>query len=362
MRSFFVLGALAASSILTGCVHAAVVQPGHRGILFDPMFGLKHEVLAPGYYHLANSCKEMKCPRVDDFDVTYSTAKEQVRAHSTEGLGLDTHMAIIYRPVISELFQLDTEVGANYYDEVVGHEVRSAAIGVLARHSYTELRVHNREIEDEIEKEVRERIKGKHVEIDSITMEIDYAPEIEQAMRAKAVGEQDAARQKAFLENDALKRKLELEHSAEQSRLKAEAEARQTKLTNEADLLGKQHELEMAKEQAALDKVSAEGDAISRITRAKTQAEEMRLLAKGQADKNRAEGLAVTPLMVQMHAYDALGQLGGKGTQIMLGDWSHVPNFLFPHMGPLSMPFAPASFTDPPSTPPPAALPIKTNF
>jgi prohibitin 2 len=361
MRSFYFLGALAASSILTGCVHAAVVQPGHRGILFDPMAGLKHEVLAPGYYHLANACKEMKCPRVDDFDVTYSTAKEQVRAHSTEGLGLDTHMAIVYRPVISELFQLDTEVGANYYDEVVGHEVRSAAIGVLARHSYTELRVHNREIEDEIEKEVRERIKGKHVEIDSITMEIDYAPEIEQAMRAKAVGEQDAARQKAFLENDALKRKLELEHSAEQARLKAETEAEQTKLTNEAELLGKQHELEMAKEQAALDKVSAEGDAISRITRAKTQAEEMRLLAKGQADKNRAEGLAVTPLMVQMHAYDALGQLGGKGTQIMLGDWSHVPNFLFPHMGPLAMPpYAPASITNPPQTLPPAAVPIKT--
>jgi regulator of protease activity HflC (stomatin/prohibitin superfamily) len=256
-------------------------------------------------------------------------------------------MAVIYRPVISELFELDTEVGANYYDEVVGHEVRSAAIGVLARHSYTELRVHNREIEDEIEKEVRERIKGKHIEIDSITMEIDYAPEIEQAMRAKAVGEQEAARQKAFLENDALKSKLELEHSAEQARLKAEAEAEQTKLTNEAEILGKQHEFEMAKQQAALDKVSAEGDAVSRITRARTQAEEMRLLAKGQADKNRAEGLAITPLMVQMHAYDALGQLGGKGTQIMLGDWSRVPNFLFPHMGPLSLPYAPASVTDP---------------
>ena len=293
MRSFFVLGALAASSILTGCVHAAVVQPGHRGILFDPMNGLKHEVLPPGYYHLANGCKAMKCPRVDDFDVTYSTAKEQVRAHSTEGLGLDTHMAVIYRPVIAELFELDTEVGANYYDEVVGHEVRSAAIGVLARHSYTELRVHTREIEDEIEKEVRERIKGKHVEIDSITMQIDYAPEIEQAMRSKAVGEQDAARQKAFLENDALKKKLELEHSSEQARLKAETEAEQTKLTNEAELLGKQHELEMAKEQKPRSsKVSAEGDAVSRITRAKTQAEEedetSREGAGGQEPSGRA--------------------------------------------------------------------------
>src|SRR5580692_5547159 len=348
MRSAFILAALAASSILTGCTHAAVVQPGHRGILFDPMNGLKHEVLPPGYYHLANGCKAMKCPRGDDFDVTYSTSKEHVQAHSSEGLGLDTSLAVIYRPVISELFELDTEVGSNYYDEVVGHEVRSATIGVLARHSYTELRVHNREIEDEI---------------DSITMQIDYAPEIEQAMRAKIVGEQEAARQKAFLENEALKNKLQLEHAAEHARLKAETDAAQTKLANEAELQAKEHEHEMAKVQAAIDKVAADGDAVSRITRAKTQAEEMRLLAKGQADKNRAEGLAVTPLMVQMHAYDALGQLGGKGTQIMLGDWSHVPNFLFPHTGPLAMPpYAPASITNPPPIPPPAAVPIRTRM
>ena len=31
-----------------------------------------------------------------------------------------------------------------------------------------------------------------------------------------------------------------------------------------------------------------------------------------------------------MHAYDALGKLGGEGTHIMLGDWSKLPGFLFP--------------------------------
>jgi hypothetical protein len=36
--------------------------------------------------------------------------------------------------------------------------------------------------------------------------------------------------------------------------------------------------------------------------------------------------------MVMLHAYDALAKLGGAGTSIMLGDWSHVPNFLFPQL------------------------------
>jgi hypothetical protein len=31
-----------------------------------------------------------------------------------------------------------------------------------------------------------------------------------------------------------------------------------------------------------------------------------------------------------IHAYDALSKLGGSGTTVMLGDWSHVPQFLFP--------------------------------
>jgi hypothetical protein len=33
-----------------------------------------------------------------------------------------------------------------------------------------------------------------------------------------------------------------------------------------------------------------------------------------------------------MHAYDALGQLGGTGTTFLLGDYSKLPNWLFPKM------------------------------
>ena len=115
--------------------------------------------------------------RLEDFDVTYSTRKEAIRTNSSEGLQLDIHFAVIYRPVVSELYELDTEIGLNYYDEVVGPEFRSAARGVFARHSYTELQRQNEKIEDEIEADLRRRINGKHVEIASITMEaVEYAP------------------------------------------------------------------------------------------------------------------------------------------------------------------------------------------
>src|SRR5581483_3993279 len=117
--------------------------------------------------------------RIDDFDVTYTRRVEEIQTNSKEGLALALRLTLVYRPIVSELYELDTEIGPNYYDEVVGPEFRSAARGVFARHSYTDLQKHNEKIEDEIEVDLRRRIGGKHVEISSITMEaVDYAPEI----------------------------------------------------------------------------------------------------------------------------------------------------------------------------------------
>jgi regulator of protease activity HflC (stomatin/prohibitin superfamily) len=299
--------------LASGCGY--VVEPGHRGLLFNPRRGgLQHEVLSEGWHRVG------VYGRVDDFDVTYSTKHEDLRTISAEGLSLGVRVCIIYRPVVSELYDLDVEIGRNYYDEVVGPEFRTATRGVFARHSYLEVQRINEKLEDEIEAEVRRRINGKHVEISSVTMEaVDYAPEIAAAVRAKLVGEQEAIRRKAQLDADALRQKLELEHEAEREKLQTEAELRK-----------KEKERHLAEEQAAIDRVQADAEAQTRVTRAKAEAAAISTLAEAQAKQKRAEAQALTPLMVQMHAYDALSHLGGSGTTIMLGDWSHVPNFLFP--------------------------------
>jgi regulator of protease activity HflC (stomatin/prohibitin superfamily) len=340
MRSLiFTTTALAALTF--GCT-GALVEPGHRGLLFDPNDGLKHEVLGPGYHRLSTLCVA-HCPRVDDFDVTYSTRKEGIRTTSIEGLQMDLRLALIYRPIISELYELETEVGPSdrYYDEVVGPEFRSAARGVLARHSYAELIGKDEKIEDEIEAEVRRRIHGKHVEIASITLEsVDYAPEIAAANRARIVGEQEAARKKAAIANEHQFKTTQVENRSEEERMEAEAQAaharqqaqaaaEQAKLAAEAEDVAKQHELSMAKLDTTLAKAKME----ARIADARSEAESMKLLAHAHAEEHRAEAQAITPLTVQMHAYDALGKLGGEGTTVLLGDWSRVPNFLFPRSG-----------------------------
>jgi regulator of protease activity HflC (stomatin/prohibitin superfamily) len=308
MRSVIFAGSVVLGWMVSGCTYA-LVEPGHRGLLFNPDHGIKQEVLGPGNYHLNTFCfLKAACARMDDFDVTFSTHKEAVTVTSSEGLKMTANLAIIYRPIVSELYELDTEVGPNYYDEVLGPEFRSASTGVLTRHSYMELGAKNEKIEDEIEADVRRRITRKHVEVASIVIEsVEYAPEIAEANRARIVGEQEAARQKAAIENEDQRRKQQLQHQREQAQM----------------------EVDMAKAQLAVSKAKDE----QKIASAKAEAQATRYLAQAHADENRAQAQAVTPLTVQMHAYDALGKLGGEGTTVLLGEWSHVPNFLFPRGG-----------------------------
>ena len=297
-----------------GC---ATVEPGHRGLYFSSSKGLEHEPLLPGRHWCG------LLDRIDDFDVTYSTRNEEIQTTSVEGLSLTLKIAVIFRPVLAELYDLETEIGLNYYDEVVGREFRSAARGVFARHSYLELLSKNEQLEDEIEADLRRRIKGKHIEIASITLEsIQYANEIAKTLQDKLVAEQDAARQKTMLENEAMRSKLSLTSAAEQSKLRAETALRE-----------KQQEAELATQQAALDRIREESEAAKRMIKAKADAEAARFAAETIGRQERAHNQALTPLSVTEKGYEALKALGDRNANIMIGDWSKVPNFLFPLPG-----------------------------
>ncbi len=134
------------SLMLSAC--STTVQPGHLGLYFDRFRGTLHrEPVGPGLHYVGF------LGRMEDFDVTYSTRSEEIRTTSSEGLQLELRIAVIYRPVRAELYELDTEIGTNFYDEVIGPEFRSAARGVFARHSYLDLMKRNEQVEDEVERD-----------------------------------------------------------------------------------------------------------------------------------------------------------------------------------------------------------------
>lgn len=315
------------TSLLAGC---STVDGGHMGLMFRPFGGgIQREKLSSGTYWTG------PFNRIVDFDITYSTHAEQIETSSHEADGstlpMTLQLSVIYRPVVEELFELYTEIGSNYYDEVIAPEFKSAARGVFARHSYQELLVKNEAIEDEVEADLRRRTAGKHVEISSITLEgIAYAPEIKHVNEARIAAEQDAARQRTIAENEDARRRTQIKNQDEQDRIAGEATMRH-----------KHQDVELAKQQAELDRVKMQSDAETGLIHAKAEAEEqkvaagakaeeIRLLAKAEAERAKAANQTLTPLAVMMHGYDALKELGGTDTHIMIGDWSKLPNFLFP--------------------------------
>jgi regulator of protease activity HflC (stomatin/prohibitin superfamily) len=187
-------------------------------------------VLGPGHYRVGLS------GHIEDFDVTYSTRKEALQAITSEGLGIDVGVAIIFRPIVAELYELDSEIGRNYYEEVVGPEFRSAARGVLARHSYADLAKTSEKLEDEIEREVRARIAHKHVEVSSVVVEsIKVPPEVAVAVRDRKVAEENARRRKIELESEASRQKLEADQAWEREKLELERNVERRRLQRAAE-------------------------------------------------------------------------------------------------------------------------------
>lgn len=376
---------IAAALGTTGCA-TTTVEPGHRGLYFAPNDGgLRREALMPGKYKLGWCFLYCTPNRVDDFDVTYSTRTEQIDTKDSDGLVMHLRLSVRYKPIESEIYQLDTEIGPNYYDEVIAPEFRSACRGVFARHSYMELQKRNETIENEVESELRRRTAGQHIDIASVTLEgVDYTPEINEKNQQRIAAEQEKQRQLAAIKAEqekntaeAEKRLSAMKEAAEQKKqqTQAETEQEQLEILKKADTekLSLQKEAENQKLQLAADaanakfkaeqalqaldqrkkaaraeleinRLQATADATTKVIAAKAEAEAARAMATAHAEEKRAETAGITQGEVMEHAYDALGKLGGSGTTIVLGDWAHVPSFLFPKtptMGGFAMPWQP---------------------
>src|SRR5260370_10233771 len=318
-----------------GCA-TSTIEPGHRGLYFAPNAGgLRREVLQPGKYGLGWCFIYCTSNRVEGFDVTSGTSAEDSHRRRVEGLDLGLKLSVIYRPIVSELYQLDTEVGSNYYDEVVGPEFRSACRGVFARHSYAELQKNNESIENEIEAEVRRRTSGKHVEISSVTLEsVEYAPEIAEKIRQKIAGEQEAARQQAAIAweaekkkrlfaADAEQKKLESELSAAQQKLELQKQAETARFKAEQEIAAVETQKKVAKAAAEMERMRALSAAEKKNIQAKGDAGTGRVKAQAHAREDTAETAGGTPMQVMMHAHDAPGHLRGSGTTNGLGGLGH---------------------------------------
>jgi regulator of protease activity HflC (stomatin/prohibitin superfamily) len=185
---FVVIGAS-----LVGC---ATVPTGRVGVEWSPMAGTRQKTLAEGIHAVSPFA------RVYQVDLREQEREDSLDVLANNGLDIKLTSSILFQPVPSDVYQLITQTGADYYSTLVSPYVRSSARKVVGRYSPEEIYSSKREqIEREIREEVVLKMNGKHVQVNAVLIrEVHLPSAVQAAIQTKLEEEQKALQMQFVLE------------------------------------------------------------------------------------------------------------------------------------------------------------------
>jgi regulator of protease activity HflC (stomatin/prohibitin superfamily) len=190
--------ALAVAPFLPGC-RCPTVDSGHRGIVFKTLGGgTSKEVLGEGMHFIP------AWNHVISYDTRVHEMKEQLIVLTSNGLTLRVDASVRYRPKVEELYDLQTQIGQDYDQKVIGPVVRSEARKVFGRYQPEEIYSTKREeIERQIYEEVLRALEGKHVIVEAVLVrDVDLPETIKTAIADKLAEEQRAQKMRFTLDRE----------------------------------------------------------------------------------------------------------------------------------------------------------------
>ena len=246
---------LAILLLTTAC--GTTVQPGQRGLFWRPFSeGLSTQPVKDGYYWRA------PWNDVYGYDIRWQSFTEDIDALSADDLQVLIKAAIILRPIPEELYFLNQEVGADYYPRIVKPQFMATVRSVVSGYNMVTVPEKSAEIASKVQAVVVEKLKGRHLEIQSVALaDVDFPPIVLHAIEQKQAKEQE----------------------------KEQKEFELTIATKDAEI--------------ARTRAKGEGDAI-RI-RADGEAEGTRIRAIGQAQAQETITKTLTPAYLQYKLYDS---------------------------------------------------------
>lgn len=129
---------------------------------------------------------------VVDYNIQWQTFSEKVSVLTKDELHINIIVSVTLRPIVAELPKLELEVGRDYYRSVVRPEFISSARNIFAGHTYANVSPHSTIIESEIFTALTEKVKGKYLEFDNLTIDHIVYPElVSSAVNQKLAVEQD---------------------------------------------------------------------------------------------------------------------------------------------------------------------------
>jgi regulator of protease activity HflC (stomatin/prohibitin superfamily) len=245
MRRFTLFAILSIAPFMQGC-RCPTVDSGNRGIVFKTLGGgTSKEVLGEGLHVIP----------IWNYVIAYDTRvhemKEQLIVLSSNGLTLKVDASVRFRPVVEELYELQTQIGPDYDQKVIAPIVRSEARKVFGRYQPEEIYSTKREeIERQIYDEVTKALAGKHVLVEAVLVrDVDMPENIKVAIQDKLAEEQASQKMRFTLDKarqEADRKQIEAEGIA-----KYQVIVRQGLTTEYLQYKGIEATMEIAKSQNA---------------------------------------------------------------------------------------------------------------
>ena len=182
--------ALAGLALFIGC--GSTIPAGSKGLYRGWLGGTRETVYKDGFkWHWPwNS--------LVTYDVRWKTVTERLKVLSADNLHMEVEVALQLRPTEKEVYLLHTEIGPDYYPQVVQQPFRAVALKVLAGYNFDDIPKQTTEIQNKILGELRESSKGKHLDFDSVELRHVEYPQTVIAATNDKLATQQRMEQKEF--------------------------------------------------------------------------------------------------------------------------------------------------------------------
>ena len=230
MKSILLYFYLFSFLLLNSC--GTIVKAGQIGIMWRPFNkeSLDREPLGPGFHLL------LPWNDIYAYSTQWDSNTEVVDVMTKDDLQINVSSTIIIRPVRDELFQLQLEIGTEYYTKIVKPEFRTSVRNILSAYQFTQISKNSPIIGKDIKTAVGERIKGKHIEIfDVIIDDVNYPKDVLNAIEMKITKEQELEQKKYELgisEKNIEIAKKKAQADAEAQIIRAEGQAKSQEIIN----------------------------------------------------------------------------------------------------------------------------------
>lgn len=169
--------------LLVGC--GTTIPGGYQG-LYSGRFAGVDTTIYPNGFKWAVAWNDVIL-----YDIRWKTQSEKVDILSNDDLHMDVEVALRLRPKPDELYFLHTEIGQQYYEQVVQQQFRSISRAIFSQYRYTDIPKKSLEIQNAILAQLKVNLENKHLELDAVEIKhVDYPERVKQAANLKLATEQ----------------------------------------------------------------------------------------------------------------------------------------------------------------------------